>query len=42
VASNRADRLANQIGIERAEAIPDFVTRFDVPDLLTSSRRAGF
>jgi len=34
-AGSYADRLANQVGIEMAEVIPGFVTRFDIPDLLT-------
>jgi dienelactone hydrolase len=27
-------KMANQVGIEMAEAIPGFVTRFDIPDLV--------
>jgi len=27
-------KMANQVGIEMAEAIPEFVTRFDIPDLV--------
>jgi hypothetical protein len=40
-AGSYADRLANQPGIELAEVIPGFASRFDTPDLPTgfASRR---